>query len=352
MKAIVGYTGFVGSNLLSSFKFDKFYNSKNFENAIGCDFDELFFVGLPAEKWKINKYPDIDDYNINKIKNILNTISVKRFILISTIDVYENVNNEYDEDYDPNFTINHKYGTNRYLFENYIKNKFPNYHIIRLPAIFGLGIKKNIIYDLINNNQIENIPLNSKFQWYSLTWIKDDIRDIINKNIKLINLFPEPLETQKIINLFRYEPNKFTNDKVIFYNTRSKYFLTGYNKTNEESLEEIKKFIDFSKINKQRLRVSNIFPKEISQFQFANILKLFGIEQIQIAPTILNSGSWNITNIDYSILNGLKITSMQSILYGINNNIFKNPNVIMEHIKMIIEHSNKNRINALIFGCP
>ena len=33
MIGIVGYTGFVGSNLLQFYKFDKLYNSKNFEDA-------------------------------------------------------------------------------------------------------------------------------------------------------------------------------------------------------------------------------------------------------------------------------------------------------------------------------
>jgi hypothetical protein len=33
VRAIVGYSGFVGSNLLQFYKFDYFYNSKNFIDA-------------------------------------------------------------------------------------------------------------------------------------------------------------------------------------------------------------------------------------------------------------------------------------------------------------------------------
>ena len=44
MNAIVGYSGFVGSNLLQFYKFDFLYNSKNFIDAENKTFDTLFFV--------------------------------------------------------------------------------------------------------------------------------------------------------------------------------------------------------------------------------------------------------------------------------------------------------------------
>ena len=53
--AIVGYTGLVGSNLLQFYKFEHFYNSKNFDTAKNKSFDTLFFAGIPAVKWYANK---------------------------------------------------------------------------------------------------------------------------------------------------------------------------------------------------------------------------------------------------------------------------------------------------------
>ena len=50
MKAIVGYTGFVGSNLLQFYAFDKFYNSKNFEEAIGKHFEEIILDKKDCEE--------------------------------------------------------------------------------------------------------------------------------------------------------------------------------------------------------------------------------------------------------------------------------------------------------------
>ena len=202
MKAIVGYTGFVGSNMLQFYVFDNFYNSKNFEEARGKHFEEIIFCGIPAVKWFANKNPNEDTNIIENIKNILNTITCDKFILISTIDVYNNTSCSSNEESQINFLINHTYGKNRYLFEKYIEGKFENHFIIRLPALFGKGLKKNIIFDLINNNQIENIPLNSSFQWYNIDRLKNDIDIVINNNIKICNLFTEPIETKEIVNLF------------------------------------------------------------------------------------------------------------------------------------------------------
>jgi len=115
-KAIVGYSGFVGSNLLQFYEFDFLYNSKNFIQAKNKVFDTLFFCGIPAVKWKANVYPEEDFKTIESIKLILDTISIKKFILISTIDVYEKVDKEYNEEHSINFNENHTYGKNRFLF--------------------------------------------------------------------------------------------------------------------------------------------------------------------------------------------------------------------------------------------
>ena len=187
--ALVGYTGLVGSNLLQFYNFDCLYNSKNFEDAKYKTFDTLFFCGVPAVKWHANKYPQQDNDTIENIKSILDTIKVTSFVLISTVDVYNEVDNQHDEDLDVDYHSNHTYGKNRFLFEEYVKLTFDNYHIVRLPALFGKGLKKNIIFDLINNNNIGDIPVNSAFQWYWLDWLKRDIDLIIKNNIKVCNLF-------------------------------------------------------------------------------------------------------------------------------------------------------------------
>jgi len=363
-KAIVGYSGFVGSNLLQFYKFDFFYNSKNFIEAKNKEFDELYFCGIPAIKWKANKYPQEDLDIIENIQNILKTIKANKIILISTIDVYENVDLGNDEDYDCDYFINHHYGRNRYRFEYFIKNNFKEYHIIRLPALFGKGLKKNIIYDLINNNQVENIPINSSFQWYDLEWLKNDIDTIVKNKIQICNLFTEPLDSIEIINLFKYNNNELNNNvRKIIYDCKTKYSnifnssITGYIRDKNIVIECIKKFIDLTNLKKDRLCISNICVKTISQFQFACILKLFGVQNIQIAPTTLIDDWKNIEKMDLSVFTNqnLQVYSFQSITYGLNDlNIFNknNSELLLTHLKKVIDKAVENNIKVLVFGCP
>lgn len=361
-RAIIGYSGFVGSNLLQFYKFDFFYNSKNFNEAIDKEFDEIYFCGIPAVKWYANKNPEEDYKVIEEIKNILKTIKTKKFILISTIDVYDNVTSENTEEYNCDYNNNHAYGKNRYLFETFIKDTFENYYIIRLPALFGKGIKKNVIYDLLNNNEIENIPINSSFQWYDLNWLKDDIDIIIKNDIKICNLFTEPLETINIIKYFDYPFEKFKNIKKIDYNLKTKFhrfFLEGNNGYIRNKIvveNSIKNFIDFYRIKKEKLVISNICIKNLSQFQLCYILKLFGIKYIQIAPTTLINNWNNLKDLDLSIFenNDILVYSYQSITFTLNElNIFNdNRNLLMDHLKKIIDNALLNKIKILVFGCP
>jgi len=361
-RALIGYSGFVGSNLLQFYKFDFFYNSKNFKEAIDKEFDEIFFCGVPAVKWYANKNPEEDSKIIEELKTILKTIKTNKFILISTIDVYDNVISEDNEDYLCNYNNNHTYGKNRYLFEKFIENTFENHHIIRLPALFGKGLKKNIIYDLLNNNEIQNIPINSSFQWYDLNWLKDDIDLIINNNIRIFNLFTEPLETLNIIKLFDYSLDKFNNNKRMDYNLKTKHenlFINGHNgyiRDNNQVETSIKKFINFHRINKERLVVSNICIKTLSNMQFACVLKLFGIKYAQIAPTTLISSWCDLEKLDLSIFkdNNVTVYSYQSITFTLNElNIFNDKkDELLCHLKKVIDSAFLNNIKVLVFGCP
>lgn len=149
MEILVGYSGFVGSNLALKHKFDFYFNSKDIKEAYGLCPDLLVYAGVPGTKWLANKYPDADKNIIkNAIENIQKIIP-KKLILISTIDIYD-VLDGVDEDYSPDILKLHPYGFHRYFLEQEILNRYDNVQIFRLPAIYGLNLKKNFIYDLIH----------------------------------------------------------------------------------------------------------------------------------------------------------------------------------------------------------
>ena len=146
--ALFGYTGLVGSTLLTFYNFEYLYNSKNIENAKNKTFNTIIISCIPSTKWYSNKHPEEDISIINDIKDIFKTIKAENVILISTIDVYHNTGIELNEKSDIDYEKNHTYGKNRFLFEDFIKTNFVKPYIIRLPALFGNNLKKNIIYDV------------------------------------------------------------------------------------------------------------------------------------------------------------------------------------------------------------
>ena len=196
--ALIGYTGFVGSNLLSQRSFESLYNSKNINEMSLGSFDDVICAGVSAVKWIANKDPDTDKDNIDSLKKILKTIKAKRFILISTVDVYPIMKNG-DESFDCSSVDNHAYGSHRLEFEEFCKDNFENCYIIRLPGLFGAGLKKNIIYDLLNNNCLEMINIESSFQYYYLKNLWSDIQNVLKNEIRLVNFFTEPVPTKEII---------------------------------------------------------------------------------------------------------------------------------------------------------
>ena len=149
MKILVGYTGFVGSNIYQSGDFDKGYNSKNIKEAFGTKPDLLMYSGLPAEKFLANSNPDKDMDLIREAENNIKLIDPKKIVLISTIDVFEDPRNV-NEKTEISTKNLQPYGYNRYKLECWVREKYPEALIVRLPALFGKNIKKNFIYDFIN----------------------------------------------------------------------------------------------------------------------------------------------------------------------------------------------------------
>lgn len=151
MISLVGYTGFVGSNIYAMGKgdIDRGYNSKNIEEAYGTAPDLLIYSGMRAEKYLANTNPEADRTLVYQAEENIRNIAPKNLVLISTIDVFQNPNGKYEDA--PIQTENlHAYGLNRYSLEQWVTEHYPEALIVRLPGLYGINIKKNFIYDYIN----------------------------------------------------------------------------------------------------------------------------------------------------------------------------------------------------------
>lgn len=149
MNALVGYTGFVGSNLYDTGNFDRVFNSANIEEAYGMKPDLLIYAGMRAEKYLANSAPEKDMGLVIQAEENISRIGPKKLVLISTIDIFH-VPKGVDEKSKVDTVDLHPYGYNRYRLELWARDHYPNALIIRLPGLFGKNIKKNFIYDYIN----------------------------------------------------------------------------------------------------------------------------------------------------------------------------------------------------------
>lgn len=302
MKILVGYTGFVGSNLLDTMNFDKCFNSKNISEAYDLNPNICVYAGVKAQKFVANKSPDEDFKHIQEAIEIIKNINPKKLILISTVDVLDETQNV-DEDYEIKTDKLMAYGKNRRSLEEWVIKNIEDYHIVRLPALYGKNLKKNFLYDILNpipsmlsselykryskpkvisqsyqkkdNNFYylkDNLnPLDkqhllkaftdqnftslrftdsrSEFQFYPLSRLSLDLSLVIKNNIHCIQLVTEPVKASEIFN-YLFE-TKFENEiskKYPNYNLKTRYSklwnsLDGFLMNRDEILQDIKTFV-------------------------------------------------------------------------------------------------------------
>lgn len=247
--ALIGYSGFVGSTLLKQFDFTNLYRSTNITNIMNSSFDTVVCAGAPAIKWLANKNPEQDKKSIDSLISNLSTIKCNKFILISTVDIFKD-SLEAVESTAIDTSGLHPYGLHRYQLEEFVKNHFPNHLIVRLPGLVGAGLKKNIIYDLHNNNNLEVIDSRGVFQFYPMVNLWSDIQVALNNKISLIHLTTEPISVQEIAKeCFNIDfRNELTNEPVK-YDFRTElthlYNNSAYQYSKEEVLLAIRSYAQF-----------------------------------------------------------------------------------------------------------
>lgn len=221
--ALVGYSGFVGSTLLKQLSFSELYRSTNISEIQNKTFDTVVCAGAPAVKWLANKEPDQDQKSIDVLISHLSTIKCSTFILISTVDVYKD-SIGVDESTLIETTGLHTYGLNRHRLEEFVKENFENHLIVRLPGLVGPGLKKNVIYDFLNNNNIEAIDSRGVFQFYPMVNLWADIKLALKNKISLIHLTSSPISVHEIAKqCFNFDFNNHLENQPAVYDFRSNH---------------------------------------------------------------------------------------------------------------------------------
>lgn len=251
--ALIGYTGFVGGNLEHQGSFDDLYNSKNIADIEGKEYDLVVSAANRAEMWRINQEPEKDLAEINEFIDHISKAKIGKLVLISTVGVYKNPNGA-NEDTAIETDGLTAYGSNRYYLEQFCKDNFET-TIIRLPGLFGDGLKKNVIYDLLHDNNVDRIHKDGVYQYYNLDNIWKDIQIALDNKLPLVNLATPPVKTEEVAEYafgidFGNEPADVT---PAFWDMQSKYasIYSGegmYLYTKQQELEDIKQFVEREKV--------------------------------------------------------------------------------------------------------
>lgn len=220
--ALIGHTGFVGGNLARQADFEAGYNSSNIEDIEGRHFRLLVCAGSPGAKWKANREPDRDLENISRLMHCLETVRADHVVLISTVDVYP-VPRGVDEDSIIEPAAGSPYGRHRLLLENFFLERFES-TIVRLPGLFGPGLKKNIIYDFLHDNNLHAISPDSVFQFYPIVRLWSDVARTRHIGLSLVNFATEPTSVRRVAaEAFGFEFENPGGPEPVSYDVKTKH---------------------------------------------------------------------------------------------------------------------------------
>jgi nucleoside-diphosphate-sugar epimerase len=190
--ALIGHTGFVGGNIARTWTPDEVFNSRTIEGFRGRRFTTVVCAGAYAEKWRINQDPAPDDAGIRRLAEIVCSARIDRLVLISTVDVFPSPR-AVDESTPIDPAAGQPYGRHRHWLETTLSSSIDTI-VVRLPALYGPGLKKNAIFDLVNENQVDRLNGASSFQFYDVRGLWADIQTAMTAGLRLVHPVTEPVQ--------------------------------------------------------------------------------------------------------------------------------------------------------------
>lgn len=245
--ALIGYTGFVGTTLCIQSTFEGLYNSKNIADIRNQTYDLIICAGAPAVKWKANQEPEADLANLNMLMSHLKHVKAEKFVLISTVDVYK-APLGVDESTLIDTDNLHPYGKHRYFLEEFVSQEFEKAKIVRLPGLFGAGLKKNFLFDLIHSGESAWTHAKSVFQFYNMARLWSDLQVVLNSSVTLMNFATEPVQAANVARYsFDLDYNFETTNPPVQYDMQTQHgTLFGkqgrYMMSAEEIYQDIRQF--------------------------------------------------------------------------------------------------------------
>jgi hypothetical protein len=194
--ALIGYTGFVGSNIAASHDFTDCYNTANISDIRGRSYDLVVSAATRADSHRINQNGPADLAEIDDYIALLSTVHAAQLVLVSTVCIYPGGTTP-DESTPLSAEGLTPYGANRLYMEQTLSERF-NTLALRLPQLYGIGLKKGIVYDLLNDYRIEFIRPEGRFQYYDLRRLWSDTERVLQAGLQTLNLATPPLSSARV----------------------------------------------------------------------------------------------------------------------------------------------------------
>ena len=277
---IIGHRGFIGSFLHFMYPRARVFSSETISEMGKYTFQLVFCAAPGAEKYKALQSPETDWKQTTRLMSDLKTVNTDRFVLLSTIDVFsrEQAESSLTTESTPPHP-DHPYGQHRYQLEVFVRQRWPEAMIIRLPGLFGMGLKKNEIYDEIQvqlGRSVRGPDRNRQTQYYHLHWLAADLKKILFQHVPVVHLFTEPVQSRDWREIKEVKEKEEKEQKDTNYNVSSNVYKL---RTKEVVCREIKKFI--RDCTSAAIQVSDLGIEEIGTYRE---LERYGVRTKEIAP--------------------------------------------------------------------
>ena len=220
--ALVGYTGFVGGAMLRARSFDACFRSTDIDLIRGRQFALVVCCGAPAEKWRANRDPEEDRARLATLTDALAEVRAERLVLVSTVDVYPQ-RSGVDEDTHIDPHAGEPYGRHRLALEAFCRARFVT-TVVRLPGLYGQGLRKNAVYELLHDRSVDAIAGNARFQFYDVDRVWSDVERVLAAGADTANITSEPVAMSDVASRVfnRTLPTQWS-DSAPSYDVRSRY---------------------------------------------------------------------------------------------------------------------------------
>ncbi len=187
---VVGGGGFIGSAYIRLF--DQLgiecasINRANYAEHVGRSCDVLINANGNSRKYLAERDPKAEfDATVRPVVYTLEDFRAGTYVFLSTGDVY--VGQELPQITREELVLDprlmSRYGLHKFMAESFVRALHPDWLIIRMGGFVGPGLRKNAIFDMLNDKPLW-LDLNSELQFISTDHAAEIVWTLVNKGTR------------------------------------------------------------------------------------------------------------------------------------------------------------------------